>query len=91
MNFPTTLNVFFKLIFKTFPVWLISLFVISVLYRSATNISWSFVNKWIVEMFESATTGVFSWVFWTVVGCFLFGWGALNSLARRVAPAAGKP
>ena len=24
-------------------------------------------------------------------GVFLFGWGALNSLARRVAPAAGKP
>ena len=70
MNFPTTLNVFFKLIFKTFPVWLISLFVISVLYRSATNISWPFVNKWIVEMFESATTGVFSWVFWAVVGMF---------------------
>ena len=43
-------------------------------------------------MFESATTGVFSWVFWTVVGVFfLFGWGALNSLARRVAPAVGKP
>ncbi len=70
MNFPTTLNGFFKLIFKTFPVWLISLLVISVLYRSATNISWPFVNKWIVEMFESATTGVFSWVFWAVVGMF---------------------